>query len=146
MSSFVGADNLTQPNEPVTAFHVAKRKEFLCTRCGTKHLPKSCPAYKKDCNKCGKSGYFAKVCRNKRFQNKSKHVGFERQSHSIDIFSVDTFEKSGITKEIKVCGKIASYSNIAKFRRQKLLKESYMQVSQGAYCSHTTPGSKNARA
>ena len=106
MSSFVGAE--TSP-EPVTAFHVTK-KEFLCNRCGMKHLPKSCPAYKKSCNKCGKSGHFAKVCRNKRFQNKPKHVGFEKQSsHSIDVFSVDAFENSGITKDIRVCGKILKF-------------------------------------
>ena len=108
ISSFVCAEK-SQPNEPMTAFHIAK-KEFLCTRCGTKHMPKSCPAYKKNCNKCGKPGhYFAKVCRNKRFRDKPKHVGFEKHSHSIDIFSVDTFEKAGITKEVKVCGKIMKF-------------------------------------
>ena len=34
-----------------------------CSHCGAKHAPRSCPAYVKQCNICGKSNHFAKVCR-----------------------------------------------------------------------------------
>ena len=34
-----------------------------CSRCGTKHKPKICPAYMKNCVKCGRVGHFSKMCR-----------------------------------------------------------------------------------
>ena len=36
-----------------------------CSCCDTTHAPRACPAYGKACNKCGKSGHFARVCRSK---------------------------------------------------------------------------------
>jgi hypothetical protein len=34
-----------------------------CSRCGTSHPPRTCPAYGRKCNKCGKTGHFEKCCR-----------------------------------------------------------------------------------
>ena len=43
-----------------------------CLRCGGKsHAKEQCPAFKSNCNKCGKTGHFASVC-------KSKTAGSER--------------------------------------------------------------------
>lgn len=43
-------------------------QKFDCTRCGTRHGPRKCPAYGKKCKKCGKLNHFAvsgKVKKNK---------------------------------------------------------------------------------
>ena len=36
-----------------------------CTCCSTSHNKSNCPAYNKNCRKCGKCGYFAKMCKRK---------------------------------------------------------------------------------
>ena len=33
-----------------------------CGNCGSKHPPRKCKAYKKECYKCGKEGHFASLC------------------------------------------------------------------------------------
>ncbi|XP_019746382.1 uncharacterized protein LOC109528343 [Hippocampus comes] len=40
-----------------------KTTEFTCGRCGGSHKPKSCPAFGKSCNNCGKNNHYAKCCR-----------------------------------------------------------------------------------
>ncbi|KAH7984394.1 hypothetical protein HPB52_020296 [Rhipicephalus sanguineus] len=34
-----------------------------CSRCGTTHRPRECPAYGCNCYNCGKFGHFASLCR-----------------------------------------------------------------------------------
>ena len=34
-----------------------------CTYCSTAHSKSNCPAYNKNCGKCGKCSHFAKMCR-----------------------------------------------------------------------------------
>lgn len=44
----------------------AERKQHsACRKCGSKHEPKRCPAYGKECRKCKKRNHFAKHCRTK---------------------------------------------------------------------------------
>ena len=38
-------------------------RSSTCSRCGQSHAPKSCPAWGKQCTKCGKNSHFASVCR-----------------------------------------------------------------------------------
>ena len=38
------------------------KSQFDCKRCGRKHGPKQCPAYRKECSKCKKKGHFAEQC------------------------------------------------------------------------------------
>ena len=45
-----------------------------CSCCDTTHAPRACPAYGKACNKCGKSGHFARVCRSKPKDGKVRYV------------------------------------------------------------------------
>lgn len=40
-----------------------KSVEFKCGKCGGSHKPKSCPAFGKICNNCGKSNHYDKCCR-----------------------------------------------------------------------------------
>jgi len=43
-----------------------------CSKCGSKHSPKMCPAFGKQCNACGKLNHFSKVCRTKPTHQQSK--------------------------------------------------------------------------
>ena len=38
---------------------------FDCGKCGLKHPPRQCPAFKKVCHKCKRTGHFAKMCRSR---------------------------------------------------------------------------------
>ena len=38
-------------------------KDFKCSRCGSTHPPKACPAYGKTCSKCRKPNHYAAMCR-----------------------------------------------------------------------------------
>ncbi|XP_044760803.1 uncharacterized protein LOC123318253 [Coccinella septempunctata] len=50
-----------------------QNKKFDCTRCGTNHKRRECPAFNKPCTKCNKNGHFAKMCRtNKKNEAKEK--------------------------------------------------------------------------
>lgn len=46
---------------------------FLCKRCGSKHVKKSCPAFGKQCLMCQGTGHFAKCC----FKKKKKEADAE---------------------------------------------------------------------
>ena len=39
-----------------------KLKQKNCDRCGTRHASWNCPAYGRDCRKCGGKNHFAKCC------------------------------------------------------------------------------------
>ena len=52
-----------------------------CTYCSTTHNKSNCPAYKKNCEKCGKHGHFAKMCRSK---NKNpRNLSTRDRSHNV---------------------------------------------------------------
>lgn len=56
-----------------------KSKESKCFRCGNDHIGKQCPALSVKCNKCGKTGHYARCCKTERltkrsFQNSPKDV------------------------------------------------------------------------
>ena len=57
------------PNPAVYVQPVRIKKEQLsCKFCGYRHSfahPTRCPAFKKNCKMCNKTGHFAKMCRNK---------------------------------------------------------------------------------
>lgn len=68
------ASDMSKNNESQLSVAVVKKKtqtkknsdHFDCKRCGTKHGKRSCPAYKKKCNTCGKLGHFEVCCRSKK--------------------------------------------------------------------------------
>lgn len=57
-------------------------KEFKCRRCNMTHGPKSCPAYKKECLKCGGTGHFSIVCRSQ--NNRKKSESIYKKSHGMN--------------------------------------------------------------
>ena len=43
-----------------------QKQNPICGNCGLQHARKQCPAYGKQCRKCGKLNHFQKWCRNKK--------------------------------------------------------------------------------
>ena len=41
-------------------------KPFDCRNCGTKHMPRSCPAFQTKCANCGRFNHFPSCCRNRK--------------------------------------------------------------------------------
>ena len=72
----------TTGNDKISAGIYNKAKE--CSKCGTKHEPRSCPAFGKSCNNCKKPNHFAKVCRVK----KQKTTLFEKKPISKKTMAV----------------------------------------------------------
>lgn len=68
-----------------------KQESGNCERCGMKHAPKQCPAFGKECRKCGGKNHFAKCC----FSKKRVQLGVkESDSDEEDdtAFFVDAIE------------------------------------------------------
>lgn len=56
-------------------------KVYNCTRCGTKHEARKCPAYGKQCLKCKAMNHFAQCCRTQR-KPSQEPPAFEQRSFS----------------------------------------------------------------
>lgn len=69
--SMKSKSNLTRPK---SSNHASDDEQFSCNRCGTDHRRKSCPAYKKKCDKCNVPGHFSKMCKSKAANPKKFHV------------------------------------------------------------------------
>lgn len=65
-------------------------KEFYCRRCKSKHKPKSCPAYGKKCEKCGRFNHLAAACRS-RIKKKVADIGEDGSTTSDDQEVNDLF-------------------------------------------------------
>lgn len=75
----------------------ANSENFDCKRCGTKHGPKSCPAFNKKCEKCERKGHVAEMCRSaskpkSNYPTQSKnptkkvHIVDEDQSSDVEFY------------------------------------------------------------
>ncbi len=49
----------------------SNRHDPNCSYCGTKHPPRQCPAYGKDCGKCGRPNHSENVCQGGKYRGKS---------------------------------------------------------------------------
>ena len=69
-----------------TGFH---NKVQECSKCGTKHEPRSCPAFGRTCNNWKKPNHLAKVCRVKKQTNHfvGKEANFEENHGSTSDYS-----------------------------------------------------------
>ncbi|XP_042147584.1 centrosomal protein of 83 kDa-like [Ixodes scapularis] len=54
----------------------SNRQQISCSRCGTYHQPRNCPAYGKHCLSCGNYGHFFRMCS----QTQQKTYGYRRVS------------------------------------------------------------------
>ena len=52
-----------------------------CKKCGKKHPPRKCPAYKEKCHKCKGMGHFARMCRTKNPGREGYHPRQSRREH-----------------------------------------------------------------
>ena len=66
-----------------------------CTYCSTSHNKSNCPAYNKNCRKCGKHGHFAKMCKskNKNPCNMNTHA---RSHHAYEPHHMDAILKKNV--------------------------------------------------
>ena len=58
------------------------RREFNCSRCGTLHKPRSCPAFGKKCGTCGGLNHFSRACRTNKKWNRENLFNAESQDGS----------------------------------------------------------------
>ena len=60
-----------------------RNNQWNCRNCGTKHLPRQCPAYKDTCDGCGNKGHWVNFCRlTNRANNHKKHYDSRHPRHS----------------------------------------------------------------
>lgn len=80
----------------VNVIHNKKNdREFNCRRCLTRHGRKSCPAYNKQCQNCGKTGHVQEVCRlNKHKTEKSKHNPNKKGKREKKVKTVEISDNS----------------------------------------------------
>ena len=77
---------MKKDGKPLTPKPQGGKLRFNCSKCGTWHLPKRCPAFGKNCHTCNKKGHFSKFCP-KRFPWHGVHEVFKRDTisgHQID--------------------------------------------------------------
>lgn len=129
-------------------------KEFNCRRCKTTHGPKSCPAYKKECLKCGGTGHFSIACRSHKnrkegdskseSKNKKSHKKNKSQEHKkVDVIENDSinYEKESSSDEtgFKFIGMITTVNSITEEKWTEKVRvgkyEVKLRLDTGAYCN-----------
>lgn len=73
-----------------------KSTEFKCGKCGGSHKPRSCPAFGKSCNNCGRSNHYAKCCK---AALKQKVHTVDKGEEEYDEFIVDVVQACTTEKE-----------------------------------------------
>lgn len=99
--TFTGKEGTTCADSPVVGAvtHKMKRQSqkavpktgtdsFCCKRCGSKHQPKQCPVYGKQCAKCKGMNHFAKQCFSKNKTKQSSFVHVVDETELSDTFFV----------------------------------------------------------
>jgi hypothetical protein len=84
-------------NNNTTAHYPRKGQSIDCTCCGTRHPPRTCPAYGKVCTACNKPNHFASVCRSgrrgqrRRSQSKRRSYSGRRSVNEVTESDNETF-------------------------------------------------------
>ena len=76
-----------------------KKSKQQCSKCGTNHEPKKCPAYGKECYRCKMRNHFSKVCYNKAVNT------LEENSSDSEIY-IESVDNNQTEKDWKVNVKI----------------------------------------
>lgn len=90
-------------------------EKYDCSRCGTSHKRRACPAFNQKCNKCKRIGHFSKMCRSKQDNSKQKskkvvatiqHNSDSEDDEDFFIFSLNTkCDEEDWMEVIKIAGK-----------------------------------------
>ena len=83
-------DKIPQPNNNAEVRAVNKKFKQKCDKCGLKHKPKECPAFGKQCYKCGKDNHHARLCR----KAKKAEIDFEPEFDTVNIQECDQYDDS----------------------------------------------------
>lgn len=83
-------------------------KAYYCKKCGTKHLPASCPAYGKQCPLCGKPNHFEVGCFKRRSSNRNNNFRTVNEIENNKSDSDDSEILGCDSVEIVNCNNISS--------------------------------------
>ncbi|KAG5858283.1 hypothetical protein JTB14_020061 [Gonioctena quinquepunctata] len=75
---------------------------YVCGRCGSKHQPRSCPAYGRKCNHCQNYGHFKKFCRNKLVREvleSQSHPSEDEEDFMVSTVVVNEIKNSNVWVE-----------------------------------------------
>ena len=85
---------------------------FRCKKCGTKHMPRKCPAFGRTCAKCKLPNHYASCCRTPKsaYKQQQQHsISDAKQqettdsdNNSIETFNINKHSSSGIMQEVTV--------------------------------------------
>lgn len=72
----------TAQSEQIEVDALQRNRMYSCKRCGRKHLPRSCPAFGRECRKCGAIGHFSNMCRTNRGTKEANSQGSPRSGNT----------------------------------------------------------------
>ena len=83
---------------------------FNCSRCGTRHLPRQCPAFGKTCFVCDGRNHFAKMCNQR---SRKVHTVVPLPSPVFELFvgelEVDLLDNKAWFSKMEVAGEIINF-------------------------------------
>lgn len=74
-----GAHGHAQTRTTKSSVQTVQPQKFNCSKCGTNHLPRQCPAFNKLCLNCSKPNHFAISCRYPRYTSNGQQQPQKRQ-------------------------------------------------------------------
>jgi len=78
-----------------------------CSKCGTSHAFRNCPAFNKICNKCGIKNHYASCCKTKSNKHNRTFTKYKKgsSSHNISIFTINSNSDDSVTYLVEMMGK-----------------------------------------
>ncbi|KAF6215542.1 hypothetical protein GE061_010298 [Apolygus lucorum] len=115
-------------NKPVTD------DTFLCSRCGTRHGRRSCPAYQNKCAKCGRLGHVPAMCRSRAAETKAVKT--------LSLDETNSFEQVNSLKlskdQVFLVNSLASSTSSRDWTEQLILPKGnkvMLKLDTGAQCN-----------
>jgi hypothetical protein len=88
-----GASGKSQPRSAQKQ-EKSQREINNCTRCGRNHKINECPAFEKECRKCGKLNHFANMCKQKENDSKKEDPKNHRKESVKEISARNSASKN----------------------------------------------------
>ena len=102
--------NLSNTSQPHEVCRVTRQQPLRtntipsCRYCGTSHAVRKCPAYGKECLKCGRKNHFSKVCRSKEVTElKEEQKVEEKENNEENVYQITNGRGPTLTK-VKIDG------------------------------------------